>query len=90
MSSLIVKLGATGDVVRTTTLLHRLEGPVTWITARPNETLLTGLAGAFSHLRVVLWDDRLSLSGETFDLTLNLEDEITGPMCLVHAGAVRP
>jgi len=24
------------------------------------------------------------------NITLNLEDEITGPMCLVHAGAVRP
>jgi len=23
------------------------------------------------------------------NITLNLEDEITGPMCLVHAGAVR-
>jgi len=75
MSSLIVKLGATGDVVRTTTLLHRLQGPVTWVTARPNETLLTGLAGAFRNLRVVLWDDRLALSGETFDLTINLEDD---------------
>jgi hypothetical protein len=75
MSSLIVKLGATGDVVRTTTLLHRLHGPVTWVTARPNETLLTGLAGAFSKLRVVLWDDRRALSGETFDLTINLEDD---------------
>jgi heptosyltransferase-2 len=75
MSSLIVKLGATGDVVRTSALLHRLQGPVTWVTARPNETLLTGLAGRFSQLRVVLWEDRHSLSGETFDLTINLEDD---------------
>jgi hypothetical protein len=75
MSSLIVKLGATGDVVRTTTLLHRLQGPVTWVTARPNETLLKGLGGAFSQLQVVLWEDRLSLSGQAFDLTINLEDD---------------
>jgi len=75
MSSLIVKLGATGDVVRTTTLLHHLQGPVTWVTARPNETLLTGLEGAFRNLRVVLWDDRLAVSGETFELTINLEDD---------------
>jgi ADP-heptose:LPS heptosyltransferase len=87
MSSLIVKLGATGDVVRTTTLLHRLPGPVTWVTARPNETLLTGLAGDFSRLRVVLWDDRFSLSGETFDLILNLEDdrETSGILELVRS-----
>ena len=33
MNVLIVKLGATGDVVRTTPLLKRFTGPVTWITA---------------------------------------------------------
>ena len=32
MSVLIVKLGAAGDVVRTTPLLRRLNGPVSWIT----------------------------------------------------------
>ena len=38
--TLIVKLNATGDVVRTTTLLRRLPGPVTWITASGNLPLL--------------------------------------------------
>jgi ADP-heptose:LPS heptosyltransferase len=33
MNVLILKLNATGDVVRTTTLLHRLQGDITWITA---------------------------------------------------------
>ena len=75
MNSLIVKLGATGDVVRTTALLHRLRGPVTWVTARPNETLLRGLPGFFSELRVVLWEDAHTLARETFDLVLNLEDD---------------
>src|SRR5687768_5072633 len=75
MNSLIVKLGATGDVVRTTALLHRLHGSVTWVTARPNELLLRGLPGAFSDLRVVLWEDAHTLARETFDLVLNLEDD---------------
>src|SRR5688572_14400837 len=75
MSSLIVKLGATGDVVRTTTLLRRLSGPVTWVTARPNDVLLCGLSGVSASLRIVLWEERHSLLGETFDLCLNLEDD---------------
>jgi len=75
MSSLIVKLGATGDVVRTTTLLHRLAPPITWVTARPNDLLLRGLKDSFNALRVVLWEDRHSIEGEAFDLLLNLEDD---------------
>jgi len=45
MSVLIIKLGATGDVVRTTPLLRRLDGPVSWITAENNLTLLQELIG---------------------------------------------
>jgi ADP-heptose:LPS heptosyltransferase len=36
MNILIIKLNATGDVVRTTTLLRRLQGDITWITAPSN------------------------------------------------------
>ncbi len=43
MNLLIVKLGATGDVVRTTPLLNRLPGRVTWLTAVKNAVLLQGL-----------------------------------------------
>jgi ADP-heptose:LPS heptosyltransferase len=75
MSSLIVKLGATGDVVRTTALLHRLAGPVTWVTAKPNEMLLRGLRGNSGELRVIVWEDRLTLGGESFDSVVNLEDD---------------
>jgi len=75
MSSLIVKLGATGDVVRTTTLLRRLSGPVTWVTARPNEVLLQGVRETPGELRVVVWEDRDSIRGESFDLVINLEDD---------------
>src|SRR5262245_41063795 len=75
MSSLIVKLGATGDVVRTTALLRRLQGPVTWLTARPNEVLLRGFPENMGELRVVLPEDCRSLRGESFDLVVNLEDD---------------
>ena len=33
MKFLIIKLGADGDVVRTTTLLRSLKGQITWVTA---------------------------------------------------------
>jgi heptosyltransferase-2 len=37
---LIIKTGAAGDVVRTTSLLNTLQGNVYWITANENKTLL--------------------------------------------------
>ena len=43
MSVLIIKLGATGDVVRTTPLLRRFDGPVSWVTAENNLPLLEGI-----------------------------------------------
>ena len=55
MNTLILKLGATGDVVRTTPLLKHLAGEVSWITAAKNVPLLTGLAG---NLRSVAWEQR--------------------------------
>src|SRR5215813_7165079 len=76
MSVLIVKLGATGDVVRTTPLLRRLRGDVTWVTAPKNESLLIGLGSAAGNLRVLHWEDRSILEGESFDLVINLEDDV--------------
>jgi heptosyltransferase-2 len=79
MHTLIVKLGATGDVVRTTPLLRRLEGQVTWLTSPKNKALLEGLDRASGVLRAALrvldWDERSTLAGEHFDLVINLEDE---------------
>jgi hypothetical protein len=40
---LIIKLGATGDVVRTTSLLRRLNGEITRLTEGKNIVLLEGL-----------------------------------------------
>jgi heptosyltransferase II len=43
MNILIMKLGATGDVVRTTPLLSKLDGQITWLTDARNVPLLKGL-----------------------------------------------
>jgi len=72
VNTLIVKLNATGDVVRTTPLLHRLDGTVTWLTAARNRILLDGLRAG---LRCVTWEDRASVLESSYDLVLNLEDE---------------
>ena len=72
MKILILKLNATGDVVRTTPLLRCLEGEITWITARNNIVLLNQLP---ANLRSVCWEDRETIRGEDYELVINLEDE---------------
>ena len=77
MKILILKLGATGDVVRTTTLLRRLEGAVTWITTAGNRAILPQSSDGRSSLRVIAWDDRSVIQDESFDLAISLEDDVT-------------
>lgn len=72
MSVLVLKLGATGDVVRTTSLLHRLPKPVTWITAAGNRSLLPA---AEFDMRCLSWDERRKALDRVYDLVINLEDE---------------
>lgn len=72
MKVLIIKLNATGDVVRTTPLLRCLQGAVTWITARHNLVLLKGLA---ENLRSFSWEDRDLARDSDYDLVVNLEDD---------------
>jgi ADP-heptose:LPS heptosyltransferase len=72
MNTLIVKLNATGDVVRTTALLRRLPGPITWITARGNLSLLEGVR---ADMRCLAWEERERAVGAHYDLAINLEDE---------------
>jgi len=73
MNVLIVKLGATGDVVRTTPLLPRLSGSVTWITAAKNGVLLDGLS---DNLRHFSWQARARALDIPYDLAINLEDTL--------------
>jgi ADP-heptose:LPS heptosyltransferase len=79
MNILILKLNATGDVVRTTSLLRRLNGDITWITAANNAVLLEGLA---ANLRCLTWENRNLARDRRYDLVINLEDE-TGPAAFV-------
>ena len=72
MSVLIIKLGATGDVVRTTPLLRRLEGTVSWITAENNLPLLEGID---REVRCVSWENRRRVADTAYDLVINLEDD---------------
>ena len=71
MNTLILKLGATGDVVRTTPLLKHLNGDVSWITAAKNVSLLAGLT---KTLRAVSWEQRAQFCDREYDLVINLED----------------
>jgi heptosyltransferase-2 len=72
MDTLIVKLNATGDVVRTTTLLRKLKGPITWITAPGNRVLLDGLRPG---MRCLAWEHRERALDRHYSLAVNLEDE---------------
>ena len=73
MSVLVIKLGATGDVVRTTPLLRRLSASVTWITSAKNGALLDGLA---DNLRHFSWEARARALDIPYDLLINLEDSL--------------
>jgi len=73
MNTLIVKLGATGDVVRTTPLLRRLHGNVTWLTAARNVVLLENLK---EGLRCFAWEQRELTQDRRYDLVINLEDSM--------------
>jgi heptosyltransferase-2 len=70
---LILKLGATGDVVRTTPLLAQLTGEVSWVTAAKNVPLLQGLDRS---LRCVAWEQRAAFCDREYDLVINLEDTL--------------
>jgi heptosyltransferase-2 len=90
METLIVKLGATGDVVRTTPVLRRLEGHVTWVTASKNRTLLENLGALPVDLHVISWEERSILDGKPYDLVVHLEDdfETAAIQKLVRTGRV--
>jgi ADP-heptose:LPS heptosyltransferase len=82
MNVLIIKLGATGDVVRTTPLLHRLRASVTWITAAKNSAFLEGLA---NNLRHFPWEARARALDSSYDLAINLEDTLEVAQFLENA-----
>jgi len=72
MNVLIIKIGAAGDVVRTTPLLRRLDGSISWITAAKNLALLEGID---REVRCVSWENRKHAADTAYDLVINLEDD---------------
>jgi ADP-heptose:LPS heptosyltransferase len=73
MNYLIIKLGADGDVVRTTTLLRSLKGQITWITATKAKILVEGV---MDGLRCFTWEQRDLARDQKYDLVINLEDTL--------------
>ena len=73
MKTLILKLGASGDVIRTTTLLHHFKDGVDWITSDINAALLKGLQNVN---RIIKTSEIEGTKFDEYDLIINLEDSI--------------
>lgn len=73
----IIKIGATGDVVRTTVLLHLFANDeITWITAKHNVAILPFKQ---ANLKKVIAIDDVETSGilkDAFDLVISLDDDV--------------
>ena len=69
---LIIKIGALGDVVRTTPILRALKGEITWVTDPAAFPLLEGNPAV---RRVVDVRRAGALAGERYRLALNLDEE---------------
>lgn len=72
--TLIIKLGAMGDVLRTTTLLRALPGPVTWVTRPVSMPLLAGIPQIGELIPFDQAPERLR--GRHFGLVACLDDEV--------------
>ena len=73
MNVLIAKLGATGDVVRTTPLIRRLGARIVWLTESKNTVLLDGVG---EDVECFSWEERDSIPDLQYDLAVNLEDTL--------------
>jgi ADP-heptose:LPS heptosyltransferase len=79
---LLVKLGAAGDVVRTTCILRRLRGDypqahITWVVERENEELLANNA-LLDRVLPMQGELALILGIERFDIAFGLEHDALG------------
>ncbi len=72
-STLLIKLGAMGDVLRTTTILRALDGPVTWVTRAASLPLLDNIEQIDE---IVVFEDAARLRGRHFDRVACLDDEV--------------
>ncbi len=72
----IIKIGATGDVVRTTVLLHLYKNDeVTWITARHNIPVLPFKQASLRSVLALEDIDTTDVLDQHFDLVISLDDD---------------
>lgn len=71
---LIIKLGAMGDVLRTTPLLRILDGDIYWVTDTRCIPLLPSGSGILKKV-IDTSEAEEALRGATFDLVLSLDDD---------------
>ena len=71
MRTLIINLGAAGDVIRTTAILNILEGEIHWLTSDKNAILIQNLHGL---AKCISWSEKNVLKNISYDLVINLED----------------
>jgi heptosyltransferase II len=81
---LILKLGALGDVIRTTPLLRVLEGEVTWVTSAVAMPLLSGNPYIAQLLAV---DEPGFHLASKYDVVINLEDDVASAKLASAAAA---
>ncbi len=73
---LIIKIGATGDVVRTTTLLHLYKNcQVHWVTAAHNRAVLPQQNPCLQHIYSLQQAQTGALNNLHFDLIISLDDD---------------
>ena len=71
---LLVKTGATGDVLRTSVLLHILQGEIYWITKQANIALFSQES---SNIRFIAEEEIPGdLFSIEFDLLINFEEDL--------------
>jgi heptosyltransferase-2 len=70
---LIIKTGAAGDVVRTTTLFNILKGSITWVIEEKNQPLFPGNLSSFQCITIETAQN--ILRDHEFDLILSLEED---------------
>lgn len=79
MKILIIKLGAAGDVIRTSSLLNLFNDDICWLTSDSNTILLKDSP----RVKVCIpWSKRDALKKSKYDLVINLEDTIDASLIL--------
>ena len=74
---LIIKIGATGDVVRTTVLLHLFANDhITWITAKHNISILPFNRTNLQKVIAMEDIDQSGIFNGSFDLVISLDDDL--------------